>query len=219
MTWLIGSLSSQYSPISALQRTCQGAYVTSRAQLPSLRFCTIINGNLSIQVEEEGTVDADYDVFLSLGEIRGCLVRSSSEANWLQISSFLTIVAGWKQWCIFEIPNASAKEPTLFCTTTTPHGRQTRWSSFVCKLNKENFSIYAILNSDNPDLLSADGILDNAVLHARSGVSFDNPKVCACSTLTPIANDLCLAVTIGQYIYFNESNVCFPIFIDAPSSI
>jgi hypothetical protein len=61
---------------------------------------------------------------------------------------------------------------------------------------------------DNPDLLDADGLIDASVLRARRGILWGNPKICVCSTLEPISKALCLAVTIGQFVSFNQSNVC-----------
>ena len=65
-----------------------------------------------------------------------------------------------------------------------------------------------MFNPDNPDLLTVDGVLDTTVLHARQGAFFNNPNACACTTLQPITHALCLSIVAGQFVDFNDANVC-----------
>ena len=56
--------------ITALERLCPGANVTTSSQLAQMRFCTRIDGPLQVEIHENVT-DAEYAAFERLGEIKG----------------------------------------------------------------------------------------------------------------------------------------------------
>ena len=56
--------------IVLLQRQCPGTIVKRASQLQALRFCTYIDGNLTLAVSDSVS-DQDFSVFDGLGEIRG----------------------------------------------------------------------------------------------------------------------------------------------------
>ena len=73
-----GANASVVTDIIALQRVCNGTIVTQRSQIGQLRFCTYIDGNLTLSVADDDTVDSDYgSVFNCLAEIKG------AGAQWL----------------------------------------------------------------------------------------------------------------------------------------
>ena len=76
--WILflGSRSVSLIKVFGVQRTCAGSVVTSASQLHSLRFCTIIEGNLTITVtNDQSVVDADYKMFDALEEITGVFFK------------------------------------------------------------------------------------------------------------------------------------------------
>ncbi len=68
------SLTPSLLKIFALQRTCLGAHVKLLSDLPPLRFCTVIEGNLTLAITEPGATEADFHIFKDLEEIRGVFV-------------------------------------------------------------------------------------------------------------------------------------------------
>jgi hypothetical protein len=51
-----------------LQKICQGGTITTVGQLEALRFCTIINGSIYLEINH---VDADFTALQDLEEIQG----------------------------------------------------------------------------------------------------------------------------------------------------
>jgi hypothetical protein len=78
--YFAGESTSTTLNIVLLQRKCGGAIVSQVSHLAPLRFCTIIEGNLSLLMSESTAVDSDFNVFGSLEEIRGqdCLSKKNS---------------------------------------------------------------------------------------------------------------------------------------------
>ena len=66
-----GSLGNTLVRIFALQRICSGTIVTRTEELPRLRFCTTIEGNLTLSVKDGLATDEDFKIFDSLEEITG----------------------------------------------------------------------------------------------------------------------------------------------------
>ena len=62
----------------SLQRKCGGAVVSRVADLAPLRFCTVMEGNLSLVMSEQTAKNSDYAVFQSLEEVRGTITRQHS---------------------------------------------------------------------------------------------------------------------------------------------
>ena len=71
------SLTPSLLKIFALQRTCLGAHVKLLSDLPPLRFCTVIEGNLTLAITEPGATEADFHIFKDLEEIRGVFVLNT----------------------------------------------------------------------------------------------------------------------------------------------
>ena len=65
-----GADQSVFLPIVIHQRVCPGIVVTRTAQLAPLRFCTYIDGNLTLSVTDNAT-NSQFNVFSALGEIKG----------------------------------------------------------------------------------------------------------------------------------------------------
>ena len=63
-------MSATVLPIATYQRVCPGVVVTKAAQLAGLRFCTYIDGNLTLSVSDNAT-DSQFNVFDGLAEIKG----------------------------------------------------------------------------------------------------------------------------------------------------
>lgn len=80
-----GKLATEQLSVISLQRPCKGAVVARVSDLPPLRFCTIISGNLSLVMSDSTAVDSDYNVFASLEEIKGESHRCSAprDDGWL----------------------------------------------------------------------------------------------------------------------------------------
>ena len=70
-------MSATVLPIATYQRVCPGVVVTKAAQLAGLRFCTYIDGNLTLSVSDNAT-DSQFNVFDGLAEIKGWFRRPST---------------------------------------------------------------------------------------------------------------------------------------------
>ena len=81
------SLTPSLLKIFALQRTCLGAHVKLLSDLPPLRFCTVIEGNLTLAITEPGATEADFHIFKDLEEIRGVLSCTSIRFSYLGAST------------------------------------------------------------------------------------------------------------------------------------
>ena len=68
---LVGSSIDSLVGLISLQRSCPGAIVSKAADIPPLRFCTVIEGNLSLVVSDSTAKDSDYAIFIGLEEIKG----------------------------------------------------------------------------------------------------------------------------------------------------
>jgi hypothetical protein len=72
---LLGNLSQEILEILALQRVCASAVVERVADLAALRFCTYIEGSLTLVVSDPAAVNEDYSAFQCLEEVRGSKQR------------------------------------------------------------------------------------------------------------------------------------------------
>ena len=90
---LAGTMSATLLPIATYQRVCPGIIVTKSAQLATLRFCTYIDGNLTLSVSDNAT-DSQFDVFDGLAEIKGVTLMTILFYNILtRIPDFLMIAS------------------------------------------------------------------------------------------------------------------------------
>ncbi len=65
-------------------------------------------------------------------------------------------------------------------------------------------------DAGNPDLMNIDHLAEFTIIQEKPTFLGENPLVCACASIDPLPQTLCVVVKTNSYYSFDTKNVCLP---------
>ncbi len=65
-------------------------------------------------------------------------------------------------------------------------------------------------DAGNPDLMNIDRLAELPIIQEKPTFLGENPLVCACASIDPIPQTLCVGIKTKTYFAFDSNNVCLP---------
>jgi hypothetical protein len=74
--------------------------------------------------------------------------------------------------------------------------------------------VVAERHAGNPDLQNVDKLIDFPILSGKSTFLSRNPALCACASISPLPQTLCVTQQTNTIISYDAQNVCICVLVD-----